>query len=210
MQTIIELAKGNDAIASALKYVLHHNKSHNAPYHNFYHLSCVAESGYEMAMKYCPDKAVELAIAGLFHDFDHSQGKFPDNVNIKMALEGFAMWLMSYQGEMNFDSMVIERCIVATQYPYIISNDAFVTDNFLPGLVIRDADMMQCLQPNWIQQVLFGLGQEFNKDFFEMVEGQIVFLDGLQPNTEYLKNIWNDQKPGIIKILRQLQSYKEL
>ena len=209
MQTILELAKGHDAISSALKYVLHHNKSHSAPYHNFYHLCCVAESAHELASLYCSDRAIELTIAGLFHDFDHSQGKYPDNVNIKMALEGFSMWKTQYSGP-EIDDMLIERCIVATQFPYIVPNETFIADNFVAGLIIRDADMMQCLYPNWIQHVLFGLGQEFNKDFFEMVEAQIVFLDGLQPNTEKLKEIWTEKKPEVIKALRLLQTYKEL
>lgn len=210
MQNIIELARGNDAIASALKYVLHHNKSNNAPYHNFFHTSCVAESGYDLALKYCSDKAVELALAGLFHDFDHSQGKLPDNVNVRMALEAFSLWSLSYNGDVQFDSMLVERCIISTQYPYTVSNEKMLEGNFIPGLIIRDADMMQCLHPNWMQQVLFGLGQEFGKNFFEMVDGQIAFLDSLQPNTEYLKDVWLEQKPNLLKSLRQLQTYNEL
>lgn len=206
MKNIYQLAKDHKSVDSALGYIINNNKSNNAPYHNFYHLCCVAEAAYHMAEMYC-DKSEDresLVIAGLFHDFDHSMGRFPDNVNIKMALDGYDLWRTSYDGEL--DDFTIKNCIKVTQYPYVIPNAQLQTD--IVSLIIRDADMVQCMMPNWTQQALFGLGQEFGKDIFDSIDGQVKFLLAVEFNTSWMKEKWSENREQIMSILKKMQEYR--
>jgi hypothetical protein len=69
----------------------------------------------------------------------------------------------------------IEALIEATHYPYKIGSDKLD----LLGQIIRDADLAQALNPAWIQQVVFGLAQEWEVSPLEVLKGQGSFLAGL-------------------------------
>lgn len=208
MKSIYEIAKQHQIVEFALSHVINHNKSNTAPYHNFYHLCCVAEAAHEMATLYSPEHAVSLTIAGLFHDFDHSAGLYPDHVNIKMALEGFNLWRSGYDGHDNelCNDAVVVKCIQMTQFPYTVPNSQI--ENDMVSKIIRDADMVQCLLHNWPQQILFGLGAEFKKDLFDTIDGQINFLLNLEINTEWLKTQWLAKKLEIVEALKMLQEFR--
>ena len=80
----------------------------------------------------------------------------------------------------------IEALIEATHYPYKIGSDKLD----LLGQIIRDADLAQALNPAWIQQVVFGLAQEWEVSPFEVLKGQGSFLAGLSFSTCWARQLF--------------------
>jgi hypothetical protein len=77
-----------------------------------------------------------------------------------------------------------------TQYPFIH------TPKTIEQKIIRDADLMQILEPEWFDHVILGLQAEFKaggKDYTleEMLKGQLAFLKEHIPHnlfTQWAKN----------------------
>jgi hypothetical protein len=117
-----------------------------------------------------PRQMRNLLIAALFHDFDHpghphpSEGD-PDRINIPIAIAGLRRYVMP--ADRPFLPQ-IEALIEATHYPYKIGSDKLD----LLAQIIRDADLAQALSPAWIQQVVFGLAQEWELSPLEVLKGQ--------------------------------------
>jgi hypothetical protein len=80
----------------------------------------------------------------------------------------------------------IEALIEATHYPYKIGSDKLD----LLGQIIRDADLAQALSPAWIQQVVFGLAQEWEVSPLEVLKGQGSFLAGLSFSTCWAQQLF--------------------
>ena len=80
----------------------------------------------------------------------------------------------------------IEALIEATHYPYKIGSDKLD----LLGQIIRDADLAQALSPAWIQQVVFGLAQEWEVSPLEVLKGQLSFLAGLSFSTCWAQQLF--------------------
>src|SRR5436853_2589297 len=133
------------------------------PYHNFRHMTHVTWLCYQACRYYrnelLPRQMRALLIAALFHDFDHPGHPHPgendpDRINIPIAIAGLRRYVMP--ADRAFLPQV-EALIEATHYPYKIGSDKLD----LLGQIIRDADLAQALNPAWIQQVVFGLAQEW-------------------------------------------------
>jgi len=128
-----------------------------------------------------PSQMRDLLIAALFHDFDHPGHPHPgetdpDRINIPIAIAGLRRYIMP--ADCAFLSQ-IEALIEATHYPYKIGSDKLD----LLGQIIRDADLAQALSPAWIQQVVFGLAQEWEVPPLEVLKGQGSFLSSLSFST---------------------------
>lgn len=189
-------------VNSAVAYVLKNNPSNTAPYHNFYHLQTVTTNCFEGAVSnnMNEEDTENLMMAAIFHDFDHSAGKEKDNINIRRAITGLAKWAL----ENNLDKerlKAISAIIITTEFPYTVASDKLN----LSQQIIRDADMSQCLESNWIQQIIFGLGKEMNKTSEEMIKGQKGFLSSIKPITEWFKTKWDDNKSLVFKELEKLE-----
>ena len=135
-----------------------------------------------------PRQMRNLLIAALFHDFDHPGHPLPneddpDRINIPIAIAGLRRYIMP--ADRSFLSQ-IEALIEATHYPYKIGSDKLD----LPGQIIRDADLAQALSPAWIQQVVFGLAQEWEVSPLEVLKGQRPFLAGLSFSTAWAQEIF--------------------
>jgi hypothetical protein len=83
-------------------------------------------------------------------------------------------------------SFAIETLIEATHYPYKIGSDKLD----LLGQIIRDADFAQALNPAWIQQVVFGLAQEWEVSPLEVLKGQGSFLACLSFSTCWAEQLF--------------------
>src|SRR5436853_7485672 len=80
----------------------------------------------------------------------------------------------------------IEGLIEATHYSYEIGSDKLD----LVGQIIRDPDRAQALSPAWIQQVVFGLAQEWEVSPLEALKGQGSFLGGLSFSTCWAQQLF--------------------
>lgn len=158
------------------------NQANNAPYHNYYHTTTVMKGcyfiGQSLNLKF--DELRMLCIAAMFHDFNHSQGKLKDNENVAIAIESFK----KLSSETEDTSNNIIDIISATEYPYVIEE----ADLNLFQKIIRDADMLQCFEPNYIQQCVFGLmTTELKVPLEKAINGQLAFFKSLNFHTEYGK-----------------------
>ena len=107
----------------------------------------------------------------------------PDRINIPIAIAGLRRYVMP--ADRAFLPQ-IEALIEATHYPYKIGSDKLD----LLGQIIRDADRAQALSPAWIQQVVFGLAQEWEVSPLEVLKGQGSFLAGLSFSTCWAQQLF--------------------
>jgi hypothetical protein len=144
------------------------------PYHNWFHTCCMICNCIEGAQYYNLDfrQCHLIGVAALFHDFNHSGGTKTDHQNINIAVANLREAAINYN-PMDLNQMV--ETIRVTQYPFIH------TPKTIEQKIIRDADLMQVLEPEWYEHVILGLQAEFKaggKDYTleEMLQGQMVFL----------------------------------
>ena len=175
-------------IQKVYSYVMLNNKSKYLPYHNNFHAEMVC--GYALLiadnLKLSNDDTYLLAIAALFHDFNHTGSGKDDDKNIEIAVNAFIDFnnkeLFLTAREMKF---VIE-CIKATRFPYL--TDGANLNNAQKCL--RDADIFQGLfVQNYINGVVGAIAEESGKTLKEILEIQIGFLEKTTFLTEYAKTM---------------------
>src|ERR1019366_5684420 len=93
------------------------------------------------------DTTRDILLAALFHDFNHSGGKLPDNENIKNAVSCIQALLT------NIHPLVID-CIECTEYPFV--KEPLTIEQ----RIIRDADLMQFRYTNWMDMIGKNLRKE--------------------------------------------------
>lgn len=195
MTSIIELLNKHDYLKDAFKFILKHNKSNLAPYHNLNHLLTFTAAVSEiMQAENHLDNEKELLLAGIFHDFNHSAGETSDVFNIMDAKKGVVDFL-TQQKNISVNIGLIFSLLDATQYPYIIEVDELTKEQ----AIMRDADLFQVLQSNWIHQCLYGLSQESKRTFEDFVPMQIKFLELANFNTNYGKKKKEENWERLIK-----------
>lgn len=174
------ISQEGDILPRAFRYIIDNNSSNFAPYHNFNHMLRV--------MYYCDKgcsyhkidgkRRTNILLAAIFHDFNHSQGEEKDDVNVIRAIEGVKEFYES--NAMNKNSVNIDKVveiIQATQYPYVINSE----DLTLEQAIIRDADLMPSLDPDWLNNIIVGLMKEMKIESFKaMCEGQYKFHQGIK------------------------------
>ena len=177
MKEGIEIIANSKLLTKAFKHITDKSTSNNAPYHNLNHLLTVLKyANYladEIGVNY--NKKEELLLAALFHDVDHSEGKLKDNINIENAISQLYNFATRFNLSVEF-VFNVALIIKATEYPYTIEDDNL---NMLQE-IIRDADMMQLFEPNWIQQNIIGLGKELGFTYQEFIPKQKQFMENLK------------------------------
>jgi hypothetical protein len=185
-----------------LKDVLTESNSNSAPYHNIYHVMCMVKNVVMLgeSESLSDYKIKNLVISVLFHDFNHSQGKFSDDVNVEIALASF----LRFSKESDEDNLEIIENIRATEYPYAISDNVLTQSQ----KIIRDCDMMQAFEDNYIQQLVFGLGVgEMGRTLDETVSGLYAFTKNMEMYTVLGKQLLNN---NVNLILTELYFLKTL
>lgn len=166
-----------------LKIVIQKSTSNKAPYHNFFHVLCMVKNVYKIALSegLLPKAIRPLLIAALFHDFNHSMGAHNDEWNVNEAISMF----MLYSQEDAKTNKLVVSIIRATQYPYVVEEE----DLTLEQKIIRDADLLQQYESNYLQQVYYGLSEELNTTFEILLQGYPVFIKGMKLHTDCASQI---------------------
>ncbi|MEI6835276.1 MAG: hypothetical protein WCK59_00385 [Candidatus Falkowbacteria bacterium] len=154
------------------------------PYHNLRHLMYVVCQVYVGGkfMKYyelTSNRSFRaLLIAAMFHDYAHSgvMGHDKDEVD-RSVLEAKKYLLKS---DMDLEDEVT-NFIRATQFPYVECKQNLGVD------IIRDADMSQLFDDEWIQQVILGLSLEMKITPLQMLQSQLVFIPAMTFHTKWAK-----------------------
>ena len=158
------------------------NKGLNNAYHNFRHGTHILFLCHEGARFHqrdlTPRQIRNLLIAAIFHDYNHCGAAGDDAQNIEQAIQGLRQVVLDEDRDHLGD---IEWLLKGTQYPYVIDD----ADLPLEGLILRDADMMQAFSVAWIQQVIFGLAAEWQKDPIEVLKMQRSFLGSIAFKTPW-------------------------
>jgi len=195
---MIETISKYPNLRKALKYIILTNTANNAPYHNLNHLLTVTKHCYN-ALEYSALESEELLMASLFHDYNHSMGKEMDGINVSVAQSELIRFIENQNIDLDIDFML--SILSATQYPYVIPAEKLNTYQ----KIIRDADLCQIYEYNWIQQNIFGLSQEMNIPVKDMVSGQIKFLQSIEPLTEYGKYMHDTCFNRVLKSVKLLE-----
>lgn len=191
MLEFIKLAEKYD-FAKYLKFIINHNKSNMAPYHNFYHTQMVViNSNFiikneDQSDCHSHDSIRELLIASLFHDFNHSQGLHKDKYNVQNSIDSFIDISNRVEDKENSDFENFQNnvsfLIKSTEYPYVFPDQ----DNLpLRVKVIRDADLCQVFTDNSFHQNVMGLSKELGIPIEVFIKDQLKFLDNLKFYTNY-------------------------
>jgi len=189
----IEIIDKYDYLQKAFKYIILKNNSNDKPYHNLNHLLTVLKYCYIGASQegVADEKELrELLLSAIFHDVNHTGGKKTDDINIKNSKKSIKDFVNSQEIDVDLES--INKILDATQYPYVIDGK----DLNLRQAIIRDADLMQVFEYNWIHQNIAGLSSELNMSFIDFVKPQRKFLDSAEFNTNWGKEMkkerWSD------------------
>lgn len=192
----IEIIDKYEYLQKAFKYILLNSKSNNGPYHNLNHLLTVLKYCYLGALSegIKDEKELrELLIAAIFHDVNHTIGKEKDDVNVQNSKDAIGKFVK--QEEIDADTDYMNKLLDATQYPYLIEGK----DLDLKQGIIRDADLMQVFEYNWIHQNIAGLSSELKMDFLDFVQPQRKFLESAAFNTDWGKKMHKDKWDDVMK-----------
>lgn len=180
----------------ALAYVQIENPSNLVPYHNLDHCLTVTKwCGRLASIVNLPEEEEKaLILAAIFHDFDHTAGKEEDDVNIQRALKGLNRFCEIHRVECAIRDLAIAN-IQVTQFPFIHEPQT------LAQKIIRDADILQSLEPNRVEVLVDGLRKELEVKFrrkitrSEFCENQVSFLEGIKLYTTPAQVMFDAAKP---------------
>ena len=204
MNNILHIINEYDSLKAGLKYIINNSTSNNAPYHNLNHMLTVTRHVYN-ALEFMnlsdAKRNEETLLAALFHDFNHSMGKEVDSINISYAKEGLVDFLKDkdYDLDINFMFSILD----ATQYPYVLP----VNELNVYQLLIRDCDLCQGFEYDWIKQCILGLSIEMNYTFNDILKGNRAFITNSVYHTEYgieMKRLHFDRMIEEMKILESI------
>lgn len=172
----IEIIRYHPLLQEAFAHIVKNSSSNYLPYHNLNHLLTVLKySDYiarEEGVYY--DKRLPLWIAALFHDVNHSGGELKDSENIKNAKNEFHQFCIIHGLTEEF-RVEVDSIIEATEFPY--TKPSSNLKKFQE--IIRDADMMQQFEYNWINQTTLGLAKENKISTEELIPKQRHFLESI-------------------------------
>ena len=151
-------------------------------YHNFRHIFHVLWLCYQAVLFYrrriSSREGRNLLVGAMWHDFDHSGIRGNDDLNIVRAIRGFTSYIIEEDKPYKDD---IVSVIGYTEYPYKQETSSLP----LLGQIIRDADMGQTFAMAWLQQVVFGLAQEWGMSPVEILRSQPPFLRSVKFHTQW-------------------------
>lgn len=139
---VLECIEQSKILSHAFKFYLERNSSISAPYHNADHmfemLSMMLDCkslGFKDLVSLTEDDWETILLATIFHDFNHSNGKYDDEINVTNAKEAFT----SFCTLEKYENKMVYELIDATQYPYTVKKPT------LQQLVIREIDTLSMI-----------------------------------------------------------------
>ena len=129
--TAIEIIHANELLKRGFIHIIDHNESNFAPYHNLQHLLGMVQycTDGEIAENLSDKEILELGLAALFHDTDHTMGYSKDDVNIKNSKKFLLKFLKTLSDNEETKSLIklidinnIMDMLDATEFPYKINS----------------------------------------------------------------------------------------
>lgn len=206
----IEIIKNNPILQKAFNFIIKNSSSNYMPYHNLNHLLTVLKYSEYIAKGegIYFDRRIPLHLGALFHDVDHLGGKQKsDDENITRAIEAFTRFV-EYSKCVTLD--VAEKTILiieATRFPYKEPHSS-IEDKL--KMIIRDADLMQQFEYNWIGQTTLGLAMEAGMSIEEFVPKQRLFLEEMKFLTKTARKFKEKNWSQIMEEFRILEVSLEL
>ena len=171
-------------------WIFFNAKNLGRPYHNFRHLFRVVWACYQACVYYgkrlTPREKRDILIATMFHDVDHLGNAGNDGKNIKRAIKALKK-AIAPEDEARLD--YIGYIIRMSEFPHKIESKALP----LLARILRDADVVQALDPAWIQEVVFGLAKERGMEPIEVLREQIGFLAKLEFGSEWAEQMFPEE-----------------
>lgn len=131
-----------------------------APYHNAQHLMTVGIAATRLGRYYTSNTNSahigSLLLAGLYHDINHSQGKYGDSVNVSRAVNDMISVMSQLQKDLADDTLTeIAELILSTKYPHNEPRN-------LNEKIMQDSDLLQWIEPD-VDRWHEGLGKEMGQ-----------------------------------------------
>lgn len=199
----IKRIEKNSLLEKAFSYVLINNKSGNLPYHNNKHIIGVFNLALRLAEEYnLPENTiVEIGVACLFHDINHSGGKLQDYDNIVLAInEFYKFWENKSLDYPDINISNIISMMKKTEFP----KKSEPTN--IQQKIIMDADLLQAFDDDWFIYAVVGLAKERKVTIAQALEDQTNFINNISFYTEEANIIHNNIKSEYIKYLEYLKT----
>ena len=197
----------NLGVYSAYTYVRDTNPSNDLPYHNWTHLCHVVVNSSAGANYYALPSTTQtdIAVAAIFHDYDHSGGHSDDAENVDRAIQGFSEW-NSLQKHPLWDSDSVTHLIRSTQHPPVVD---FIS---IEQKILHDSDLMENGLDTWHEKIMNGVRYELeikyghSISYTQMLEMQLEFHDGVVWRTRWGQEFDRQYvQPNLKKIQQELQ-----
>jgi hypothetical protein len=141
-------------------------------------------------------------IAAFFHDFGHT-GKGPDINNIEIAVKGMygAQPVQDYFGRSQHIATV-EKAIRCTEF----RDGGFpIEPTSILECCLRDADLMESMEPHCIQYVMHDLCEEMGVTIMDAIPRQIAFLQNAVMYTQAGEYIWKRTLEARVACIEAIQ-----
>ena len=176
-QIVHKIIHSNPNLNNMYVWYLNHCLSLNVPYHNLrhtlgmmYHIIMIFNNCKKIDNDYgfslTDEDLYILLVSALFHDFNHSAGRFDDETNVNTAIAGLRECMNVCLVENEIRESYFIKCseiIKATQYPYIINDE----DLSIHQRILRECDILVILYDDCITQNIMGLAAEMHQNIIE-------------------------------------------
>jgi len=189
----------------AFNYLIKNNTSSNLPYHNTRHCINVFNTAIDIADDYgniSDEKLIELGVACLFHDINHSGGKLTDQKNIQIACTEFIKFYDSLSNRLKDG---IRPNYVCELILYTIFPRVGIPINIAEE-IIMDSDLIQCYDTDWVLFAIKGLADERGVSMSQSLSDQINFINSVEYITKYAQELHEERKENYLKELEYLKT----
>lgn len=206
MSHYLKKIKQDSLLEKSFNYIIENNTASKLPYHNTRHLIKVFNTAINIANDFGDfldnTNKVELGIAALFHDMNHSGGELVDQENIKIANFEFLLFFdtLNKEEQKKIKPEHIMELIQYTVYPQV-KNPSFVLEQ-----ILIDSDLIQCYDIDWFLYAIKGLSEERGVNISQALQDQTNFINNIKFYTEYAQRIHDKKKDKYLKRLKYLKT----
>lgn len=214
---VLKYVRANENLSHLFAYYLNTCITQSNPFHNtnhtmamMYHICCIYEESNRGKYEFVIDEQglYILLVCAIFHDYNHSAGKFDDNTNVDTAIKAMKTYFDDNFTEENPQRLeklksICENTIWATCYPYIIKDDEL--DLYMR--IIRECDILVAFSDDFLTQTLIGLKTEMNiKSWKEFLVHETKFLisSWSELKLDYSKELVKEHSESVINIINEL------
>lgn len=214
---VLKYVRANENLSHLFAYYLNTCITQSNPFHNtnhtmamMYHICCIYEESNRGKYEFVIDEQglYILLVCAIFHDYNHSAGKFNDNTNVDTAIKAMKTYFDDNFTEENPQRLeklksICENTIWATCYPYIIKDDEL--DLYMR--IIRECDILVAFSDDFLTQTLIGLKTEMNiKSWEEFLVHETKFLisSWSELKLDYSKELVKEHSESVINIINEL------